>query len=627
MSLSEITRIQHPDDVREALRFRGQPQGLNLEALYAQALCNQGSKFSKSDLRIAWKLASDSYYWPAFLLYPNIKKIEEAGFYDDGLDPGELKPYKDFRHLTTPLETIRQKLKQLQQAGCIYDKPVVVMLTTGGFAPAHEGHIAMMKAGKKALQDKGYNVLGGFMSLDHDNYVGAKGNDARRLSADFRTLLLDKILEDYDWLDVDPWSSRYVPTDVNFTDVVNRMRTYVNAHLNAPVDIKIAYVFGGDNAPFTRVFPESNDVAVCVARPGESKAIDLAEKRSLAERENIIFTESTNIDKSSKRIRSGELPPISQLAQDENWVKWLKGEPRKASTYEDKAVYLVRNDLSWATSIWKDKVDQGILERVLERFRDGLACAIKNAFKRSKAHGYPERVSVVHLPLEKQIEIVDRLMAIEPERIVNNDLITNGERNTIGLSRLFELSGSQVFVKKIISRIAGKDLKEILGRFIQGSYTFVDDDIATGTTLRLIEEQLPKGIQFSKKISLSAEVFKDLYPNDEYSFWDIIDARDFLMGSRKSGLVVQLFNGGTARATYMLPYTSLINRVGIPPDQEKSFSYEILNLNSDFHKDIQIDLKLKDTDPEFQKLMRSIGFRDQTRLSDVCAWHQQISHR
>lgn len=624
MNLANITKIQHPDDVRDALGFRGQPSGVNLKERYEQALSDNDGAYSQGDLRIAWKLASDPYYWPTFDRYKNIGTVIDAGFYDDGLKPGELNTYKDPRHITTPLEVIRGNLESLTREGKLHDKPLVVAITTGGFAPVHEGHLAMMESANYALKNKGYNVLGGFMSPDHDSYVAGKGDDARRLTADFRTRLLSMVLEEgSDWLRVDPWTSRYAPSDINFTDVVDRLRTYINSNLDSPIDIKIAYVFGGDNAQFTRAFVGSNDVAVCVARPGEVKVGELIQKSGLSEEDNILFTRSTEIDKSSRQVRSGELPAISKLAEDQNWMKWLKGEPRQPVKGDKKPAYLVRDDLSWGTEEWREKVGHETLNAALEKFRNGLTRAIENAFERSRAHGYPETVRVVHLPLENQIKIADDLMALKPDGIINNDVITGGSRNAIGISRLFDMSGAQLRGKKIIPRNGNKTLKDILGRLPKGTYDFIDDDIATGTTARLIEEELPEGIEFGDIIALSEKAFKELHPDEEYSFWDIVDARDFLLGSKNGGLVVQLFNGEVGRAPYMLPYTSLASRAQIPPDQEKAFTAEILKLNKRFFRDVWTDLHLKDADPQFKSLMNSIGFKDNMRLTDLSSWHEE----
>ncbi len=41
----------------------------------------------------------------------------------------------------------------------------IILLSTGGFAPIHNGHVAMMEAAKTHLESKGFRVRGGY-SLD-----------------------------------------------------------------------------------------------------------------------------------------------------------------------------------------------------------------------------------------------------------------------------------------------------------------------------------------------------------------------------------------------------------------------------------------------------------------------------
>jgi hypothetical protein len=197
---------------------------------------------------------------------------------------------------------------------------------------------------------------------------------------------------------------------------------------------------------------------------------------------------------------------------------------------------------------------------------------------------------------------------------------------SIGVSRLFGLSSSQLFSKTLVPRQRNQDLKRIMGRLPKGEYTMIDDDISSGSTMRMIEEQLPEGVTLKDKIALSELAFKRMYPDREYAFWDIVDARDFLLGANNSGLVVRLFNGDIGRAPYMLPYTSLVSRAKIPPDQETAFTEEVLNLNRRFFRDVWVDLHVADTDPQFAALMRTAGFPAQTHMSDVCSWHQTYNH-
>ncbi len=625
MSWVNSSKIQHPDDIRQALGFSGEPNGFDLQKLYERAK-PASAPFTRGDLRLAWKIANDPYYWAAFKRYQNLKTIADAGFFDDGLEPGKLQKLIDPHWLTTPLEIIRKNVLKLEEEGRIRDKPLVVLLTTGCFAPVHDMHISMIENAKKAAEEKGYEVVGGFMSPSHDDYVSTKGEVARQLTAAHRINILNKVLADSDWLATDPWESRYAPTDINFTDAIQRLEHYINAHINTPVPINIAYVFGADNAAFARAFSD-NGLGICVGRPGyDEKANTLIEKSGLKNNPHIIFADSTETALSSTQVRDGKAKAALKVAGDTSLSELLKGHARQSSQLSETKTYLVRDDLAWATQNWRGKVEPDILQKAIDNFRSGLVRALENAFERSKAPGYPGKIEVALLPLEGQIEEAQKIMSIAPERVVNNDVITGNQHMSIGLSRLFGLSSAQLFSKALVPRPGRQNLKRVMGRLEKGGYTMVDDDIATGSTIRMIEALLPDGVKFDEKIALSERAFKKLYPEREYAFWDIVDARDFLIGAKSAGLVVQLFNGEVGRAPYMLPYTSLVSRAKIPPDQEMAFTEEILNLNRRFFRDIWADLRLEDADPQFQALMNSAGFRKSELLSDLCAWHQEHTH-
>lgn len=625
MSWVNTSKIQHPDNVREALGFSGEPQGFNLLALYERAKPSS-APFTRGDLRIAWKIANDPYYWPAFKRYKNLRTLADAGFFDDGLEPGHLQKLIDPQWLTTPLHIVRRNILALEEEGRIHDKPLLVLMTTGCFAPVHDMHISMMTRAKDAAEKQGYQVIGGFMSPSHDDYVSTKGEIARKLTAAHRINILNKVLADSDWLVTDPWESRYAPTDINFTDALQRLENYIQAHINTPAHIRIAYVFGADNAQFARAFADKG-LAICVGRPGHhDKMESLIQKNGLQNNPHIIFAEATETALSSTLVRSGQARAPQNVAGDPSLTALMTNSARLSSKSDHTETYLVRDDLTWATEQWRGKVDPAVLQSAIGNFRDGLVRAIENAFERSNAPGYPSHIDVVLLPLEGQIEEAEKIMSSAPEWVINNDVITGGQHMSVGLSRLFALSGAQLFSKKLVARPGRMDLKRVMGRLEKGEYIMVDDDIATGSTIRMIEAMLPDGVAFKDKIALSERAFKKLYPDREYAFWDIVDARDFLMGAKSAGLVVELFNGNVGRAPYILPYTSLVSRAKIPPDQEMAFTEELLNLNRRFFRDVWADLRLEDTDPQFQALMHTAGFRGAAHLSDLCIWHQKKAH-
>jgi hypothetical protein len=110
---------------------------------------------------------------------------------------------------------------------------------------------------------------------------------------------------------------------------------------------------------------------------------------------------------------------------------------------------------------------------------------------------------------------------------------------------------------------------------------------------------------------------------DNLPVFDIVDFRDFIVGSRDGGLVVSLPDGFIARAPYMSPYVSLVTRAKIPASSEIDLSIRLWEMNEKFFEGIKPTVKLKDADKYFQRLMKYIGFKASTPLCDICAWHKK----
>ena len=97
------------------------------------------------------KILKDEYYRKVYKKYSDIETVIKAGFIYDKLDQDSLN-YYNLSLLTTPVS----KLKDFSDE----EKPVV-LLSTGGFDPIHDGHIYMMEFAKETLEKNGYKVIGG----------------------------------------------------------------------------------------------------------------------------------------------------------------------------------------------------------------------------------------------------------------------------------------------------------------------------------------------------------------------------------------------------------------------------------------------------------------------------------
>jgi hypothetical protein len=85
--------------------------------------------------------------------------------------------------------------------------------------------------------------------------------------------------------------------------------------------------------------------------------------------------------------------------------------------------------------------------------------------------------------------------------------------------------------------------------------------------------------------------------------------------------VLELSDGETCRAPYLLPYTSPHQRAGIPPTEEVSFSMAVWQLNKRFFSGLPTRLHVSDMGKAFQAACASQYFRHSTSMEEVCDWH------
>ena len=201
-----------------------------------------------------WKIKRDKIYYPLYLKY-GLDYITNAGFFFDS-NKINVELEDTLSLMCTPLHHIK--------TNNITDKSVI-LLTSGAMCPIHDGHIALMTSAKEQLEKNGYDVIGGYIAPDHDNYVhrksGLKNTTAHRLE-----LCSTKIFEHHleSWLSVDPWYSAFTQTDINFSDLLIRTELYIKKYLN--INVKFCYVFGSDNARFYKTFIDSEYMCCIVDR-------------------------------------------------------------------------------------------------------------------------------------------------------------------------------------------------------------------------------------------------------------------------------------------------------------------------------------------------------------------------
>jgi nicotinic acid mononucleotide adenylyltransferase len=116
-----------------------------------------------------------------------------------------------------------------------------ILLATGAFSPIHKGHIEMFKISKSHLESLGYEIIKGFVSPKHNDYVSRKTDDY--LDIDDRINLIKLAIKEsgLNWIEVYDWEARQTkPLGKKY--VVNKIKE------NYP-EAEVFFVCGEDNCP------------------------------------------------------------------------------------------------------------------------------------------------------------------------------------------------------------------------------------------------------------------------------------------------------------------------------------------------------------------------------------------
>jgi Nicotinic acid mononucleotide adenylyltransferase len=522
------------------------------------------------EVKFAWKVLRDKYYSKVYKKYSDIDKVIAAGFIVDKLELKDMDYYNlDF--LTTPTGKILNNFQNKEI------RNPIILVTTGGFDPLHDGHLHMMEESKRILESKGFNVVGGYFSPSHDTYVSTKPFNCR--NAYERVSSCQDFVKDSEWLMIDPWESMYVKTYINFTDVVNRLELYLKKHVNH--DIRVAYVFGGDNAQFMYCF-ENAGIGVCVERNGYNE-IYYKMKDELSD-DNMFFIDNKSLEAnySSRDIRKAEYSNLK---------------------YEKcNGVYVIRNESILPLINYKNNINEEIIEAAQLEYLEKFIVLLNKVF------GNEIEIKIINMM--KQLE--DSYNKLKNQKTISLDSYYRGTYN-IEVSRLFDISDPQKNKLSLIGRIDHDTIANQISLIEKGNYILVDDDSATGSTIRGIKEQLSNDVKIDSVYLLSNVL--------EEKIFDVVDFRDFIIGSINGGLVVRLPNGDIVRAPYVFPYVSLKSRANIKTNEEMYFSINIWKMNKVFYNMIDRNISLSQTDYGFRKLMNYLGFQDSDLLIDICDWH------
>lgn len=432
--------------------------------------------------------------------------------------------------------------------------PQAVIVSTGSYSPIHAGHIAIMEKARSYVSSLGYQVIQGVLSASHDSYVSIKNGGIAKLHISKRSQKIYETIKDSDWLSFDRFEGEGVSCALNFSTVIERVRRMVLAHnKRARSDLKVFYVFGSDNVGFAEAFVGNEHYhGICVDRGGYG--VD-EEKKRLSDCPSVHFIEAND---------------------DTSWISSTK--VRESVVIDDHFaseddVYLIRSDC------------------VSSEFVDELTDII--------------RESVIPGMKIKSFSSEDLVMS--DVGTISLDKFVPGEYS-LEVSRVFEVSSGQLSANSMTSLV--RDIHEQISEIPAGSYVLVDDDSVSGYTMRTITEILSaSGIEVNSTQTLIGQIIET-----SQNLYDVIDARDFLIGSTKCGLVVDLF-GKCVRVPYAFPFVNLVSRARVLPERYLECSKKIWLMNK-----IYAGSRLISSLEESQRnLYEYLGFTG--KVEDVCDYY------
>lgn len=532
------------------------------------------------------KVEKDSYYKDAAHVF-GYDILPEAGFFeDDNLSDTSL-------------------VEQYANAGIVYgnwqkmyhnylqntDKEkLAILVSTGSFNPVHQGHLHMMESAKECIQSQGWTVLGGFLSPSHDKYVHTKDTNFQTHGAK-RCEMIAAATHDSHWLACDFWESLRVPYNINFTDVLEYFQHTITTTLSKLIKkgVTVFYVFGSDNAKFLYTFVNKGH-AVCVVRPNSKNMENTADivadvvdhNRDAASR---LFM-AHGIEASSTAIRKGNhelLPTVVHKIWEQ-------------THHHDNARYLLRDD---SIPACKHFIEHSCsLQEKLPVFITKLAHSLH--------HYIHIKNEIVIESVENQkhkiVHIVNKLE--HDTGCINLDPWTRDKTTSaIDISRVFDICDAQTHSHGFIARPDSDELAVQVSRLDKECYVLVDDDIATGSTINFVTNLL------------QTKTIKDTYVLTSENFYDVVDVRDFIIGSNNGGLVVNMW-GQYVRAPYIWPFVNLKTRANIAYQHIIAFSLEVLAYNIELFENTHITIH--DCDDSFKKFALYSGFHEDMLLIDFC---------
>lgn len=494
-------------------------------------------------------------YYSELLKKSDLETCKKAGFISEDLE--DLEFYNNYgTDCFFQTDGIPQ-IEKLFEKELDLNKEIVVVLSTGSYSPVHDGHVQNIKTTVEFLKDK-FNVLGAFMSPSHDNYVLNKYSTGVKFNIFERIKLLEDKLKG-ESINVLKWEGMYCKSDVNFTTVCDYLRFCIQNQINELTskfngfkkkDIKIVYVVGSDNADFSKVF--NSDYCVIIQRPDnrvnpKDYVNDFVFVIESELKENISSTEIRKYIDSRKTL---EFNPV--FADDINISTSNKAPNRNIVDNQNK--YLIRLSGIGGEKYFRDP----LLNKTFLKYKKEFVKDFINIIK----SGINENIKIVTSDYKDELIKLEQLKNVYGKDYINLDKCINSITR-VRISRVFSMFNNQ---SDCLYYLNGSMNDFKLNQLDKSkTYWLFDDDISTGKTMEYVKEILSE-----KNINIHniGCLFKDYY--------DVIDLRDFIIGSVDGGLYVDEYMD---RVPYILPYVSLNKRAKIDINKELEISIKILELN------------------------------------------------
>ncbi|KAI1754531.1 hypothetical protein F4782DRAFT_34972 [Xylaria castorea] len=542
--------------------------------------------------------------------------IRTAGYFDDGLQ-GDYNGF-EANWWTCAVDKVQSRLSRY---GCDASKKLTVLVTTGGFAPIHKGHIQMMETAKQELESHGIVVLGGYFCPDHDQYVSSKlllDSGVSILPSVQRVYLCEQAVVDSDWLMVDRWAALYAPGSVNFTRILDHVSQMLAHNIRTHRPVNVVYVFGGDNARFSLSFV-CRGSSMCVLREGSLRVFEEMSKYAMLRNSSqFMFSWNQTPAISSTNIRRGDasgLPEIVEAA----WWRFQSARVGSLVLTNEPMNFYMRDEGIWAIEPWitNRSCDPRKTERAYSIFCMRLQQIFAKAFAREPR--MLPRIDIVPLRLQDQQSVYQKRFG--NQQVISLDPCLPGTVS-LQISRSFRPLGNGEC--KFVPRYGAPSLAFQISKIERNNYILFDDDTVSGGTGKYVKALLADHCTIDRFETLCdargpLDLTNELTPSRERL--DHVDCRDFLVGSREGGLCLELLDASICRAPYVLPYVSPHDRASVPVASEKDFSADVWRLNQDFFSSLDVELHLEDMSPAFQELGDSLRFPSDMKMTDLCAWH------